>query len=58
MADKEDKSALSHVNEIFGEMAEWSNVPDSKSGVGSNLPWVRIPLSPPVSLFIAKIQRK
>ena len=28
-------------------MAEWSNVPDSKSGVGANLPWVRIPPSPP-----------
>ena len=31
----------------FGEVAEWSNVPDSKSGVGSNLPRVRIPPSPP-----------
>ena len=28
-------------------MAEWSNVPDSKSGVGASLPWVRIPPSPP-----------
>ncbi len=31
-----------------GEVAEWSNVPDSKSGVGASLPWVRIPPSPPV----------
>ena len=31
----------------FGEVAEWSNVPDSKSGVGLFLPWVRIPPSPP-----------
>ena len=32
-----------------GEVAEWSNVPDSKSGVGANPPWVRIPPSPPTS---------
>ena len=32
-----------------GEVAEWSNVPDSKSGVVATLPWVRIPPSPPVS---------
>jgi hypothetical protein len=30
-----------------GEVAEWSNVPDSKSGVDANLPRVRIPPSPP-----------
>jgi seryl-tRNA synthetase len=30
-----------------GEVAEWSNVPDSKSGVGASLPRVRIPPSPP-----------
>jgi hypothetical protein len=29
-------------------VAEWSNVPDSKSGVGASLPWVRIPPSPPL----------
>jgi hypothetical protein len=29
-------------------VAEWSNVPDSKSGVGATLPRVRIPPSPPV----------
>ncbi len=28
-------------------MAEWSNVPDSKSGVLSKVPRVRIPPSPP-----------
>ena len=32
-----------------GEVAEWSNVPDSKSGVVATSPWVRIPPSPPVS---------
>ena len=30
-----------------GEVSEWSNVPDSKSGVRSNAPGVRIPPSPP-----------
>jgi hypothetical protein len=30
-----------------GEVAEWPNVPDSKSGVGVSLPRVRIPPSPP-----------
>ncbi len=30
-----------------GEVAEWSNVPDSKSGVRASVPWVRIPPSPP-----------
>ena len=30
-----------------GEVAEWSNVPDSKSGVVATSPWVRIPPSPP-----------
>ena len=28
-------------------MTEWTNVPDSKSGVGATPPRVRIPLSPP-----------
>jgi hypothetical protein len=31
-----------------GEMTEWPKVPDSKSGVLGRVPWVRIPLSPPV----------
>jgi hypothetical protein len=31
----------------FGEMSERFNVPDSKSGVLSKVPGVRIPLSPP-----------
>ncbi len=30
-----------------GEVAEWSNVPDSKSGVRESVPWVQIPPSPP-----------
>ena len=41
-----------------GEVAEWSNVPDSKSGVVATSPWVRIPPSPPVflaSLFCGAI---
>ena len=28
-------------------MAEWLKAPDSKSGVGVTLPWVRIPPLPP-----------
>src|SRR3569623_1281345 len=28
-------------------MAEWLKAPVLKTGEGSNLPWVRIPLSPP-----------
>ena len=38
---------LIHTIARAGEVAEWSNVPDSKSGVGANPPWVRIPPSPP-----------
>ena len=30
-----------------GEVAEWSNAPDSKSGVAERSPGVRIPPSPP-----------
>ncbi|SPA39735.1 hypothetical protein CBM2606_A40074 [Cupriavidus taiwanensis] len=33
--------------QVTGEVAEWSNVPDSKSGVPATVPWVRIPPSPP-----------
>jgi hypothetical protein len=37
-----------HANDrLPGEVAEWSNVPDSKSGVRVTVPWVRIPPSPP-----------
>ena len=32
----------------IGEMAERFKAPVLKTGEGSNLPWVRIPLSPPV----------
>src|SRR6185312_12401970 len=31
----------------YGEMAERFKAPVLKTGEGSNLPWVRIPLSPP-----------
>lgn len=31
----------------YGEVAEWSKAPDSKSGVGATLPRVRISPSPP-----------
>ena len=31
---------------FIGEVAEWPNAPVLKTGVGSNLPWVRIPPSP------------
>ena len=34
-------------DQLPGEVAEWSNVPDSKSGVRVTVPWVRIPPSPP-----------
>ena len=34
-----------------GEVAEWSNVPDSKSGVVATSPWVRIPPSPPSKIY-------
>src|SRR5690554_1085535 len=33
-----------------GQVAEWSNVPDSKSGVRASVPWVRIPPCPPPNL--------
>lgn len=33
----------------IGEMAERFKAPVLKTGEGSNLPWVRIPLSPPVT---------
>src|SRR6478736_596495 len=36
-----------------GGVAEWSNVPDSKSGVGASLPWVRIPPPPPLFLDVS-----
>lgn len=34
----------------IGEMAERFKAPVLKTGEGSNLPWVRIPLSPPIEL--------
>ncbi len=38
--------ATSKISSIFGEVAEWLNAPDLKSGLGSNLTGVRIPPSP------------
>ena len=32
-------------------MAEWLKAPDSKSGLGAILTWVRIPPLPPASIF-------
>ena len=34
-------------SEAVGRVAEWLKAPDSKSGVGAILPWVRIPPLPP-----------
>ena len=34
----------------FGEMAEWSIALPWKGSVGATLPWVRIPLSPPIQM--------
>ena len=39
------------ISPLRGEVAEWSNVPDSKSGDVARHPWVRIPPSPPPSLL-------
>src|SRR5437879_4733901 len=36
-----------------GEVAEWSNAPHSKCGIGASLSGVRIPPSPPFSEFTA-----
>ena len=35
----------------YGEVAEWSNAPLSKSSVQETVPWVRIPPSPPRITF-------
>src|SRR3546814_7640556 len=40
-------SADPQARQVHGEVAEWLNVPDSKSGVRENVPGVRIPPSPP-----------
>ena len=42
-----DRIAASTNDTESGEVAEWSNVLDSKSSVGATLPRVRIPPSPP-----------
>ena len=38
---------------LNGEMAEWLKAHAWKACVGETLPWVRIPLSPPISTFVA-----
>ena len=38
-----------------GEVAEWSNAPHSKCGIGASLSGVRIPPSPPFARFCALI---
>ena len=45
---KKKRSGRAH-NSANGEVAEWTNVPDSKSGVLATVPWVRIPPSPPLN---------
>jgi hypothetical protein len=35
-----------------GEVAEWSNAPHSKCGIGASLSGVRIPPSPPVGILL------
>src|SRR5690606_2331612 len=42
-ADSKHKGKTAHP----GEVAEWSNAPDSKSGIRLGVSWVRIPPSPP-----------
>lgn len=46
-ARRPDRIAASTNDTESGEVAEWSNVLDSKSSVGATLPRVRIPPSPP-----------
>ena len=40
------------ITKDFGEMAEWFKAHAWKVCVPSQVPWVRIPLSPPKKLFI------
>lgn len=44
--------ACNHISNR-GQVAEWSNVPDSKSGVRASVPWVRIPPCPPPKILKA-----
>src|SRR5258708_39394334 len=41
---------------LHGEMSEWLKEHAWKACVGETLPWVRIPLSPPVPLITCEIQ--
>lgn len=40
--------SISCCKQTAGRVAEWLKAPDSKSGVGATLPWVRIPPLPPL----------
>ena len=42
---------------FHGEMAERLKAPVLKTGKGATLSWVRIPVSPPLILFIFKISK-
>ncbi len=42
----------------FGEVAEWSNVPDSKSGKDESPSWVQIPPSPPIKGLLSVILKR
>ena len=49
---------ISQINYYFGEMSEWSMVPDSKSDVRiMYAPRVRIPISPPILRALAIFAR-
>ena len=43
----DEATGSSPVCSMIGEMREWLNRHDWKSCVRENVPWVRIPLSPP-----------
>ena len=43
------KSARAFMRGLFGEMAEWLKAHAWKACVRETVPWVRIPLSPPIN---------
>ncbi len=46
------RPVVSERSESNGEMSEWLKEHAWKACVGETLPWVRIPLSPPISWFV------
>src|SRR5678809_1183553 len=48
---------LTGPRDFRGEVAEWSKAPHSKCGVRATVPWVRIPPSPPISMFGSRFLR-